>query len=144
MIKLLTTAAMFPVRLVAIRSTDGKELPPLIEDATEEDHAHSRKKKESIPDYMNGISTGECSKEVRMAKYKLQIAEQRKKILSRERRNQERTRLNQRADVVNKRERTIFEKRIIELNNACDDVEDGKYIQSERESVHRVYGKHCR
>ena len=73
-----------------------------------------------------------------MAKYKLQIAEQRKKILSRERRNQERTRLNQRADVVNKRERTIFEKRIIELNNACDDVEDGKYIQSERESVHRV------
>ena len=61
-----------------------------------------------------------------MAKYKLQIAEQRKKILSRERRNQERTRLNQRADVVNKRERTIFEKRIIELNNACDDVEDGK------------------
>ena len=54
MIKLLATAAMFPVRLVAIRSTDGKELPSLIEDATEEDHAHSRKKKESIPDYMNG------------------------------------------------------------------------------------------
>ena len=59
MIKLLTTAAMFPVRLVAIRSTDGKELPPLIEDATEEDHAHSRKKKESIPDYMNGKYSSE-------------------------------------------------------------------------------------
>ena len=74
-----------------------------------------------------------------MAKYKLQIAEQRKKILSRERRNQERTRLNQRADVVNKRERTIFEKRIIELNNACDDVEDGKYISKRRERACIAY-----
>jgi hypothetical protein len=123
MIKLLSSGDMFPVRLVAIRSTDGKALPTLADDPTEDDYANARKSTSS-PDYMKGISTGQNDAKVQMAKYRQQVAEQRKKMASRERRSKERQRLNQRAANVNRRERNVKERRMLELNTACDDVEE--------------------
>jgi hypothetical protein len=98
-------------------------LPSLVSEPTTQDFEQSKKTKKEVPDYMKSISTGVNDRKAQQAKYRAQVAEQRKRLLSRERRTKERKRLNKRADLVKKREQTIQEKRMQQLNNACDDTE---------------------
>jgi hypothetical protein len=127
MIQLLSTEDMYPIRLVAIRSHPEKRLPSLINNPTQDDYDVSEadlQQKNSLPDYMKSISTGEDKMRKQREKYRQQVAEQRKVLMSRERRIKERKRLSKRVDIVKKRELNVKQRRRQELNAACDDTEE--------------------
>ena len=104
MISLLSAEDMYPLRLVAIRpENENHSLPSLVSEPTTQDFEQSKKTKKEVPDYMKSISTGVNDRKAQQAKYRAQVAEQRKRLLSRERRTKERKRLNKRADLVKKK-----------------------------------------